>query len=1036
MSRFFILRPVFTLMSILIVMVLGIVCISRLPIDLVPDVSFPTLSVSTTYNGAGPEEIEELISRPIEEAAGSVPGVEEITSESREGDSRVRVTFNFGTDLSEAANDLRERIDRIVNQLPEDADRPRLLKFDLASFPIVILGVESDLDPIQTATLIDTDIKNRIERVAGVASLSALGGLTREIHVDLDLNRLEALKIPLSQIESRLEAANLQVPAGYVDKGSSRMLLRTQEEFENLDEIRQTVVALRNGNPIYLHQVATVKDTYQEVTSLVRVNGKNGIRLAIQKQSGTNTVSVAKEVIAAVEEINRDLPQIRLTVLVDSSIFIIRSLQNVAMSVLFGGLLAVVILYFFLGSFRTTLVMGTAIPISIITTFILMYFAGYTLNTITLGGLALGVGMLVDNAIVVLENIFRNRQEGKDPLSSAITGTQQVSAAILASTLTTIAVFLPLVFVRGISGVTYQRLGMVVSFALISSLIMALTLVPMVTARLLGGKKPMTIQARRPILEKLDNFYRYSLNKALKARWLVLGTVLICFVGTLLLARTIGVEFIPESDEGEVRINAEMKVGTRLEVLSERFRDIEKVVREEVPEATDVLTELGATGFGGADAAYKGQMRIYLKGQSERSRSSTDIANALRKPLSQFPGLTVRTRPGSSFFVFRLLSGGGNNERVQVEIRGYDTDTSFALADEVQTRIQKIAGISDTQLSRDLGSPETTVVVDRAKAESLGISVSDIGRTLQTLMTGSIANSFRADGNEYNIRLKIEDASSQKLDRLLRLPVYTPTGQAVMLSNVVSIEERTGPVSIERKDQERVLTVRANVVDRPLNDVMGDVQTAIREITPPQGYTVLLAGDVEEQQKSFRDLLMGLVLSLILVYMIMAAQYESFLDPLVVMFSVPLAAIGVVLALWGTQTTFNLQSFIGCIMLGGIVVNNAIILVDQINQLRQDEGYDLKAALEEAGFRRLRPILMTTLTTALGLLPLAIGIGEGSETQAPMARTVIGGLIGSTFLTLFVVPIIYQLLEPFRKTRETPPGVPTRELSEGEAQHV
>ena len=1015
MSRFFILRPVFTLMSILIVIVLGAVCISRLPVDLVPDVSFPTLSISTNYTGAGPAEIEELITRPIEEAAGSVPGVEEITSESREGNSRVRVTFNFGSDLSEAANDLRERIDRIVSRLPEDAERPQLLKFDLASFPIVILGVESDLNDIQTAELIDNEIKNRLERIGGVASMSALGGLIREIHVDLAVNRLEALKIPLNQIENRLEAANLQVPAGYLDKGTSRMLLRTQEEFKSLEEIKNTIIAVRNTTPIYLYQVAAVKDTYQEITSRVRVNGKNGIRLAIQKQSGTNTVEVARNVVAAVKTINEDLPQIRLSVLVDTSTFILRSLTNVAMSVLFGGLLAVVVLYFFLGSFRTTLIMGTAIPISIVSTFILMYFAGFTLNVITLGGLALGVGLLVDNAIVVLENIVRNRQEGAVPLDAAIQGTQEVSAAILASTLTTMAVFLPLVFVRGISGVTYQRLGMVVSFALISSLLMALTLVPMLTARLLGGKKPMRVKAHRPVLQKLDRHYRSVLKKVLRWRWGVLGVALCCLVGSLLLARTLGVEFIPESDEGEVRISGEMKVGTRLEVVSEQFRALERVVREQVPEATDVLTELGATGFGGADAAYKGQMRIYLKPQRERSRSSADIANALREPLSQFPGLSVRTRPGSSFFVFRLLSGGGNNERVQIEIKGYDTETAFALAEQVQAQIKDIPGISDSQLSRDLGSPETNIVVDRIKAESLGLSVSDIGRTLQTLMTGSIANSFRAGGNEYNIRLKIADASSESLERLLRLPVYTPAGQPIMLKNVVSVTTRTGPVSIERKDQERVLTVRANVVERPLNEVLADVQTQIQSLSPPQGFTVLLAGDIEEQQKSFRDLLLGLILSLVLVYMIMAAQYESLLDPLVVMFSVPLAAIGVVLALRLTNTTFNLQSFIGCIMLGGIVVNNAIILVDQISQLRR-EGMALRAAIEEAGYRRLRPILMTSLTTALGLLPLALGIGEGSETQAPMARTVIGGLMVSTFLTLFVVPVIYLVLERFRPT--------------------
>jgi len=1020
MSRFFIYRPVFTLMMVLIVLVLGSVCISRLPIDLVPDVSFPTLSISTTYAGAGPEEIEELITRPIEEAAGSVPGVEEISSVSSEGSSQVRLAFAYGTDLSEAANDIRERVDRLLNTLPEDADRPRLLKFDLASFPIVILGVESELDAIQTRLLIDTEIKNRMERVPGVASLDSLGGLVREIHVDLDLDKLQALSIPFAQIISQIEAANLQVPAGNIEHGSKQILVRTPEEFKSFKEIENTVIATREGVPIYLYQIAEVKDTYQRVTSLVRVNGKQGIRLAIRKQSGTNTVQVAERAIKEMTRINQDLPQIKLTPLVDTSDYIKRSLQNVGMSVFFGGLLSVVILFIFLGNVRTTIVIATAIPVSIVTTFILMYFAGFTLNVITLGGLALGVGMLVDNAIVVLENIFRNREEGEVPLEAAVKGSQQVATAIVASTLTTLAVFLPLVFVRGISGVTYQQLGMIVSFALIASLAMALTLVPMLTSRLLGGKKPMTIKSRRPFLQWLDRTYRHVLRLALNRRWVILPTVVLLFAAALWLAQGIGVEFIPEADEGEVRVSGEMAIGTRLEVVSERFREIEQIVREAVPEATDILTELGASGFGGPDASYKGQLRIYLLPQSERQRSSIEIANALRQPLANLPGMEVRTRPASAFFVFRLLSGGGNNERVQVDIRGFDAEVAEALARQVSVAIADVPGITDTQLSRDSGSPENTVVVDRRKAADQGVTVTDVGRALQTVLTGSIANTFRDNGKEFNIRVKVAEAEQTALERLLQVPIINPAGQPVMLANLVRIEPGTSPVNIQRKDQERYLTVGANVAERPLNAVLADVQSKIREVPVPQGFSIVLSGDIEEQQKSFQDLLIGLLLSLLLVYMIMAAQYESLLYPFVVMFSVPLSAIGVVAALLLTNTTFNLQSFIGCIMLGGIVVNNAIILVDQINQLRQDSQMELRAAIEEAGYRRLRPILMTTLTTALGLLPLALGVGEGSETQAPMARVVIGGLISSTFLTLFVVPIIYDLLESFRQVLRGP----------------
>lgn len=1040
MSRFFIYRPVFTVMVVMIILVLGAVSISRLPIDLVPDVSFPTLSISTSYEGAGPEEIEELITRPIEEAAGSVPGVEEITSVSREGSSQVTLSFSFDTDLSDAANDVRERIDRLINQLPDDADRPRLLKFDPASFPIVFLGVESELDPVQTRLLIDTDIKNRLERVPGVASVDSLGGLVREVHVDIDFDKLQALALPFNQIISELQAANLQVPAGTLEQGSRQLLLRTPEEFRSLEDIGNTVIAQRNGRPIFLSQIATVRDTYQRITSQVRVNGKPGIRIGIRKQSGTNTVDVAQKVIQEVKLLNQDMRQIYLSPLVDTSVFIKRSLQNVGLSVFFGGLLSVIILFTFLGNIRSTFVITTAIPVSIVTTFILMYFAGYTLNVITLGGLALGVGMLVDNAIVVLENIFRNREAGAEPLEAAVTGTRQVTPSIIASTLTTIAVFLPLIFVRGTSGVTYQIMGMIVGFSLVASLFMALTLVPMLTGHLIGGRKPMSIKARRPFLQWLDRVYRAALKSTLRLKWVIMPVVLVIFAASVWVGKGIPVEFIPQSDEGEVRVSVEMEIGTRLDVLAERILEVEAIVREAVPEATDILTELGATGFGGPDASYKGQLRLYLVPKAERQRSTFQIANELRKPLSDLPGMVIRSRASSGFFLLTRLSGGGNNERLQVDIRGYDPDTAMRLAQQTQAAIGDIPGITDTQLSRDSGTPESSIVVDRAKAADLGLSVSDVGRSLQTALTGSIASTLRDNGKEFNIRVKIANAEQSELERLLQLPLINNRGESVNLASVVRVEASTGPVSIERKDQERVLTVRANVADRPLGEVQKEVQAAIRQLSAPQGFSILLAGDVEEQQKSFRDLLVGLLLSLVLVYMIMAAQYESYLYPFVVMFSVPLAAIGVVASLYLTNTTFNLQSFIGCIMLGGIVVNNAIILVDQINQLRREDGMGLQKAIEEAGFRRLRPILMTTLTTALGLLPLALGVGEGSETQAPMARVVVGGLLSSTFLTLFVVPIIYELLETlrqrFRPDPEPAPENTTAPAAVSEQVHV
>lgn len=1015
-SKFFIYRPVFTTMLILMVLLIGAVSLTRLPIDLVPDVTFPTLSISSNYSGAGPEEIEELITRPIEEAVSSAPGVEEITSQSREGSTRVRVAFDYGVDLSEASNDLRERIDRVINRLPEDADRPRLFKFDLTSFPIVILGVESDLDPIQTRQLIDSDIKNRIERIPGVASLDALGGLSKEIHIALNFDKVIALGIPFQQIIRHVQQANAQVPAGTIERTNQQILVRTPGQFKSLKDIEDTIVAVKNGVPIALKEIARVKDTHQKITNGIRVNEKPGIRLAIRKQSGTNTVEVADKIVKEINKLNRELRQMQLPILVDTSDFIKRSLQNVAFAILIGGILSIFILYFFLRNLSTTLVIATAIPISIIATFILMFFAGYTVNVITLGGLALGVGMLVDNAIVVLENIYRNREEGKEPVVAATLGSKQVATAIIASTLTTLAIFLPLAFVRGISGVTYQRLGAVVSFALICSLVVALSLVPMLTALILKWRKNqhLTIKAESPLLLFLNQTYKELLSAALKWRTIIIPSIFALLAASFLLVPLIGVEFMPRADEGEVRISGEMKPGITLDVLEAQFKKIEAIIRKEVPEATYILTELGATGYGGSNVSNKGQVRVYLVPKTERKRSSRQVANALRRSLKHIPGMVIRTRPASAFFVFRLLSGGFGNDRIQVDIRGFDIPQANKLAQEVRQVIQGVAGVTDTRLSQDEGSPEMGIQVDRLKAAKLGLSVNEIGEALQVIISGKLANTYREAGKEYNIRVKVEEADDMSLDKILNLPIITSTGRSIILKNIVKPISRKSPLAISRKDQERVITVSAEAEGRPINQVLDDIQTEIDQISLPKGFSVYITGDVEERQKSFRDMLMGLILALLLVYMIMASQYESFLYPFVVMFSVPLSAIGVILTLFLTNTTFNLQSFIGCIMLGGIVVNNAIILVDQINQLRQQEGFSLIQAVEEGGFRRLRPILMTTLTTILGLLPLALGIGEGSETQAPMARTVIGGLISSTLLTLFVIPLLYYTFERWR----------------------
>jgi len=1011
-SRISIQRPVLTVMVCLIVIILGGVSLSRLSIDLMPDITYPTLSVSTTYENASPEEIEELITRPVEEAMSAVPGVEEVTSISAEGQSQVRVTFTWGTDLDAAANDVRDRLDRVIARLPEDAERPWLRKFDLASFPILVAGVSSELNPLQVRDLIDNQVKHRIERVPGVASLDIRGGLEREIHVDLDPEKVKAIGLPIDQILSRIKDENITLPAGTIEEGALDITLRTPGVYTNLDELRHTVLAVRDGVPVRLDNIASVEDSWQKVTRIVRVNSKPGIRFSVNKQSGKNTVDVAEGVLKEIELINEDMPQIHITPIIDTSDYIKRSITNLGTTILYGGVLAVFVLFFFLRSIASTAIITTTIPISVVATFALMYFNGFTLNLMTLGGLALGTGMLVDNAIVVLENIYRIQESGKDSKSAAFEGSREVIGAVIASTLTTLVVFLPLIFVRGMSSIMFKQLAYVVGFSLACSLSVALTLVPMLASKMRGNE---THPASKKRGKRSKNFFFYLerdygtlLRFALHHRLLTVTLALALLVGSLLLVPLVGVELMPSADESEVRVYAEMAMGTRLELLEEAFEKIEKIVDREVLEIENSVSYLGGSTWRGR-GSNAGEMRIALKPVSERTRSSEEIASDLRKKLMFIPGVTVRTRAGQGLFILRMASGG--EEKVQVEIRGHDLETAGALARRVIEIVEGVPGVTDADISMETGTPEALVLVDRQKAADMKLTVSRIANTLQTVLSGTIAGEYREGGNEYDIRVKLKEAEKREMREILDLPVTNAEGDQVVLRNVVDVHPHRGPVFIERKDQERVVYITANISGRDMGSILSDVKTGIRELPVPKNFGITLGGDYEEQQEAFGELLMSFVLALILVYMVMASLYESLRYPFVVMFSVPLAAIGVVLMLLLTNTTFNIQSYIGCIMLGGIVVNNAILLVDHINLLRRRDAYTILAAIEEAGRRRLRPILTTATTTILAMTPLALGLGEGGEAQAPMARAIIGGLMSATLITLAVVPTVYALFE-------------------------
>ncbi len=1018
-------RPITTFICCAVAILLGGIAFSRLPVDLMPEMEYPTITVRTTYSGVGPEEIENIITRPIERALASVPRVERVSSTSSEGSSQIRVEFAWGSSLDEAADEIRTRVDRLRSSLPPEVDPPTVFKFDISQFPIMFLALSGEMDPRSLRQFAEKEIQYRIERVPGVAAVDIRGGLRREIQIDLLLDKIKSLDLAIPEIVSAIRAENMNLPVGPVSEGNVELLLRTQGEFEDLDQIRGLVVAVRGGVPVYVRDIAYVHDSFEELRNVIRVDGRPGIRLSVQKQSLANTVEVADRVSAELDRINRELSGVHIFALSDNSRFIRRAIDNVRQSAVFGAILAVLILLLFLRNIASTMIIATAIPVSVIATFGLMYYYGFTLNTMSFGGLALGVGMLVDSAIVVLENIFRHQESGKSRREAAVVGTREVATAITASTLTTVAVFVPLVFLTGMTGIMFKELSYVVVFSLVCSLVVALTLVPVLSSRFLRveagsqGKRPVLhylSRAGKRFLDLLDDRYQSAIRWALNHRMMVAAGSLSLVLATLLLVPLIGFELMPETDEGEVRLNIELPPGSRIDVTDGIVRRLEEATVNAVPEAEHILSEVGGGGWE-ASATHLANIRITLKDRMLRSRSSQQIADDLRRQLPAIPGVMVRARAGGSMFFMRM--GQQNSDRLSVEVRGFDLSAAAQLSTEVKEVLESIPGVTDAQISRREGMPEMQIRVDRDKASALGLSISQLANTLRTAVGGTRATMFREGGEEYNVLVRLRETDRNDLYGIRQIPINAPVGRTLPVSSIIEARRVEGPQSIARVDQQRSIAVSANISGRDMGSVWRDAERKLQSLQLPKDFYVLFGGELEEQAESFRMLMFSWILATLLVYAVMAAQFESFRYPLIVMFSIPLAGIGVGMILFLTDTTFNMQGFIGVIMLAGIVVNNAIVLVDYTNLLRREYGYRLFEAIELAGRRRLRPILMTTLTTILGLLPMALGFGEGAEVQSPMARVVIGGLATSTLITLFFIPVLYGSLERRREEKRT-----------------
>jgi len=1013
-------RPIATTMFFLIIIVVGVMGFRFLPVDLLPPIDFPRLSIRTSYPNVGPEEIETIITDRVENAIASVPNIEEVRSRSQEGSSNVTLEFSQGTDIDAAANDVRAALDRIRDDFPPEVEPPRLRKFDPDNFPVVILGVQSKHPLDELTRIIEREISQRFEQIPGVGSVDLWGGVYREIQVQLKRDRLASSGLSASEIRQALQQENITLPAGDMREGFSDMYVRTRGEFQTLDEIRSTIVEVIDGHPIRVRDVAEVLDGYEDVNRVVQVDQRPMLRMGVSKQSGANTVAVAAEARAVMEEINNERDDINLLLVIDQSDFIQNSIDNVQQSAIWGGLLAVFILYLFLRNGSSTFIIALSIPISIIATFGLLYFGGLTLNQMSFGGLALGIGLIVDNAIVVLENIVRLRENRQTLRESALVGTKQVAGAITASTLTTSVIFLPVVFMQTVSGMLFKELALVVIFALMCSLFVALSLVPMLGSRFLTVKVPDKGEEGKPprvhrVMRAMENWYMRRLQWAIRYRVIVFMFTGGLLAATVFLWQKIPVELAPQTDADEISIDLEMAQGTNIAIVNQYLAELEELVREVVP--MDQIRHM-TTQIRPGDA----EVEISLKNAGERTVNSFELADRIRTHTSgKVPGARIRVEAQSGLWMLRRLFGSGGTEAVQIELRGYDLNVADNLAGEIKRTIESVPGIADVRLSRREGRPEQNLIIDRERIADLGLSVNQIAAIIQTNIGGGRAGVFREGGEEYPIIVRLQPTDRLSTNDLSNVSINTSSGQILPVSAVITAERRRSPTDIERVDGQRVTYVTANLESGiALGGIVKTLQEELRDIRLPKGFSSLFSGEYKEQQKAQHDFVLSVVMAVILIYMVMAAQFERFLDPLIVMVTVPLAFIGVVPTLLLTGTSLNIQSLMGIVMLIGIVVNNAIVLVDYINLMRREQKLDIREAVLQSGRLRLRPILMTTCTTVLGMLPLAFGTGPGGEIQAALARSVIGGLTVSTLITLVLIPVVYisvhNLIARNRKT--------------------
>ncbi len=1016
-------RPVFTTMIFAGIVILGLAALSMLPIDLLPKIELPTMSVITFYRGASAEDIETKVTKIIEGEVSTTPNIKDVTSTSEENLSVVTMQFEWGTNLDEAADDVRQRLDFAGMRLPEDADKPLLFKMDVSMMPVMVFGVTAQQSYTDLHDIIDNKFCDPLKRIPGVAMTIIMGGLEREIQVNLDRQRLEAYHLSVPQVTGMLAAENFSLPAGDLKIGRTDYIVRVPGEFQNVEEINDMVVGNFNGTPIYLRDVAQVKDSFKDTEHRVRVNRGRGLIVMVQKQSGANTVTVANRIKKALPKLKKRLPSdVKVVIAMDSSEFIVRSINNLASTVGWALLFVVLVVFFFLRELRGSFIIALTIPVSLIVAFAFLYLGGYTINMMSLSAIAIAIGMVVDNAIVIYENTYRHNMMGESRREASIFGAGEVGTAVMASTFTTVAIFFPIIFVKGITGIMFRELGLVVMIVLAASLFSALTLTPMLSSQFMGVPSPR--EKRRGLIQRFHDFsekwftgleatYRKLLNWALNHRKITVAVGLGIFVVSLFLFKVVGTEFMPATDQNMVQGTVKLPVGTRVEVTDQVMAKIEDIMAKDVQERKLMYVSCGKSETGMASAM--GQQRdthiisagAQLVSKNKRKRSDRDIARSLSQKIAQIPG--IQTIDFTQQDMMQMMMG-GSTKPVSVEIYGYDIAKVDSFALKVKELMGRIPGLIDVTISREKGKPELWVEVDRKKAASLGLNMAQIASTLRTKFYGEVATKYREGGEEYDTFVRLQASDRQSIGDLENAFVTSLMGKQIPISSIARIVERRGSLTIQRKDQERVVYVGGSLYKQSLGKVVADLRKELGKISMPEGIDVAIGGSAQDQAESFRWLGIAMIVGIILVYMVMAAQFESLLDPFVILFSIPFAVVGVIWALFITGKTLSALSFVGMVMLVGIVVNNAIVLVDYINIMRA-RGLALEEAILVSGPRRLRPVLMTAFTTIFALLPLALKTGEGSETWSPLAISVIGGLLVSTLVTLIFVPVMYSIFE-------------------------